>query len=110
MLYGGRELRLRIVSLSTMSYNGRGKTEARWTQKCIDSGMDMVLFKPVNPIDLKELVFKLGYKPKKKESKVIINELNDSEESVSESGDSDDEAISGNDIKVRFSEYDKLSI
>ena len=72
--------------------------------------MDMVLFKPVNPIDLKELVFKLGYKPKTKESKVIINEINDSEESVSESGDSDDEAISGNDIKVRFSEYDKLSI
>ena len=72
--------------------------------------MDMVLFKPVNPIDLKELVFKLGYKPKTKESKVIINEINDSEESVSESGDSDDEAISGNDIKIRFSEYDKLSI
>ena len=72
--------------------------------------MDMVLFKPVNPIDLKELVFKLGYKPKTKESKVIINEINDSEESVSESGDSDDEAIGGNDIKIRFSEYDKLSI
>ena len=60
-----------------------GHTEAKWTQKCIDSGMDMVLFKPVNPTDLKKLISMVEIYPVKKEEAAHIEVSNESSDSIS---------------------------